>query len=323
MTKPLISVIVPVHNAERYIARCMESILAQDYENYEIVAVVDNSDDASLGILKAYQKADKRVKITEKKIGNPGGARNAGLDNAKGDLIMFVDADDALYDDALSYLCGVLEKTKSDVVIGAYSGEEILEQPKKEQKVLDAHDAKIDMMYQKISSAPWAKLYRASVIGKTRFPKYMMAEDALFNYVVFSAAKKIVVDNHLCYRYIENERGLVLKPFNPARMDGLKAVAEMEKIATKAEEPEDILEAIHCSYFFNAFSSLCNMNDSKTGKKDYEKEYNELSEYVKKYAPVVVKSKNATKRQKRYARSIKRSVSGTLRAMKMVKKLRG
>ena len=194
MTKPLISVIVPVHNAERYIARCMESILAQDYENYEIVAVVDNSDDASLGILKAYQKADKRVKITEKKIGNPGGARNAGLDNAKGDLIMFVDADDALYDDALSYLCGVLEKTKSDVVIGAYSGEEILEQPKKEKKVLDAHDAKIDMMYQKISSAPWAKLYRASVIGKTRFPKYMMAEDALFNYAVFSAAKKIVVE---------------------------------------------------------------------------------------------------------------------------------
>ncbi|MCQ2570885.1 MAG: glycosyltransferase [Candidatus Saccharibacteria bacterium] len=322
MKTPLVSIIIPVHNAERYIDRCIESILEQDYKNYEIIAVVDNSQDASLAILNKYASENMKLKIIESSAGSPGGARNNGLKSASGDLIMFVDADDALYSGAISRLFDVMESTESEIVVGAYSGDEVVEQPKKSITVYGFEKARIKMLYQEISAAPWAKLYRAETIGKMRFPDYMMAEDKLFNYLVFSKAKQIAVDNQYCYRYIQNESGLVLKPFSVERMDGLKAIADMEKIATENNESEEIMEAIKCCYFFDAFSDLYTIKNTKSGKKKFGKEYKYLSGVVKQNAQAVIDSKYASKRQKRFAKNMKRSISGTLSAMKIVGKIR-
>ena len=96
---PLISVIVPVYNVEQYLVQCVDSILNQKYENFEL-------------LLDVYGKKDKRVRVFHKKNGGVSSARNVGLDNAKGDWIAFVDSDDIV---TPSYLFGLYSDVKSDV----------------------------------------------------------------------------------------------------------------------------------------------------------------------------------------------------------------
>ena len=107
---PLISVIVPVYNAELYLAKCVESILAQQVPDLELVLVDDGSKDNSLEICRAFAANDSRVKLVTKPNGGVSSARNVGLDNATGEWITFVDSDDWLSDDALSTCLPYMEE---------------------------------------------------------------------------------------------------------------------------------------------------------------------------------------------------------------------
>lgn len=91
---PKISVIVPVFNVEKYLKRCLDSILTQTYWNLEVLCIDDGSEDHSLEILKFYEKKDSRVRVYTQARKGPSAARNRGLDEATGDFISFVDADD-------------------------------------------------------------------------------------------------------------------------------------------------------------------------------------------------------------------------------------
>lgn len=109
---PLISVIVPVYNVEQYLVQCVDSILNQKYENFELLLVDDGSTDKSGDICDVYGKRDKRVRVFHKKNGGVSSARNVGLDNAKGEWIAFVDSDDIV---TPSYLSGLYSDVRSDV----------------------------------------------------------------------------------------------------------------------------------------------------------------------------------------------------------------
>lgn len=109
---PLISIIVPVYNVDAYLKQCIDSILNQKYENFELLLVDDGSTDKSGDICDVYGKRDKRVRVFHKKNGGVSSARNVGLDNAKGDWIAFVDSDDIV---TPSYLSGLYSDVKSDV----------------------------------------------------------------------------------------------------------------------------------------------------------------------------------------------------------------
>ena len=95
MKEPLISIIVPIYNAEKYLRKCLDSILAQTYPNWEAICIDDGSSDNSSEILKEYAKKDLRIlAIPQKARGGVSAARNAGLDAAQGDYVYFMDADD-------------------------------------------------------------------------------------------------------------------------------------------------------------------------------------------------------------------------------------
>ena len=112
----LISVIIPVYNAERFVAQTLDSVLEQTYENWEAILVNDGSTDNSLDILQKYAQKDARFKIIDKKNGGVSAARNDGLKKAAGEYITFLDADDLWYPQFLEFMLQALQTLNPDVV---------------------------------------------------------------------------------------------------------------------------------------------------------------------------------------------------------------
>ena len=118
--KKKISVVVPIYNVEKYLPECIESVQNQSYMNLEIILVDDGSPDNSGKIADEYAKKDGRIKVIHKKNGGLSDARNAGIEVATGDYIMFLDSDDLLTADACKVLEEKIEKENADYVIGNY-----------------------------------------------------------------------------------------------------------------------------------------------------------------------------------------------------------
>ena len=112
----LVSVIIPVYNAERYLNECIQSVLNNTYSNFELLCIDDGSTDKSLEILKKFACLDSRIKIITKKNGGVSSARNIGLHNCHGDYVMFLDADDYLTQDCIETLIDELKKNNADIV---------------------------------------------------------------------------------------------------------------------------------------------------------------------------------------------------------------
>lgn len=107
MLGKLISIIVPVYNSEKTLCRCVDSILAQTYQNFELILIDDGSIDQSGKICDDYVRLDSRVRVFHKKNGGVSAARNVGLDNAKGTWLTFIDSDDYIQENYLSYIISV------------------------------------------------------------------------------------------------------------------------------------------------------------------------------------------------------------------------
>ncbi len=117
-TLPLVSVILPVYNVENYLAECLDSVLAQTYENYELIAVNDGSTDSSLELLQSYQdKFGAKLIIVDQPNGGLSAARNSGLERVKGEFVYFLDSDDWILENTLAKCVGVFTDRKSDLVI--------------------------------------------------------------------------------------------------------------------------------------------------------------------------------------------------------------
>ena len=115
--QPLISVIVPVYNVEKYLKKCVNSITSQTYENLEILLVDDGSTDSSGQICNEFEKNDARIKVIHKKNGGLSDARNAGLDRAKGQYYAFIDSDDYIQDNTIEIMLNAVKKNKSEIAI--------------------------------------------------------------------------------------------------------------------------------------------------------------------------------------------------------------
>lgn len=117
----LISIIIPVYKTEQYLKRCVESVLAQTYQDLEIILVNDGSPDNSLKICYEYAEMDRRIKVVNKENGGVASARNAGIDLAAGEYIGFVDSDDYIEPDMFELLVGLINEYKADISIcGCY-----------------------------------------------------------------------------------------------------------------------------------------------------------------------------------------------------------
>ena len=121
MGKELISIIVPVYNAEKYLQKCLDSILEQTYQNLEIIIVNDGSTDNSGQICHEYEQKDSRIIYMEKENGGVSDTRNTGLDRMTGSYVTFVDSDDWLEPNYVQFLYEKLIEHQADIVVGNYT----------------------------------------------------------------------------------------------------------------------------------------------------------------------------------------------------------
>lgn len=188
---PKVSVIVPVYNTEKYLPRCIESILAQTFTDFELILVNDGSTDNSGKICDEYAKKDSRIVVIHKENGGASSARNKGIDNAKGEWIAFVDSDDFVSEHFLYNFINALSDN-TDLIIGGITkideSKNILETRKYDAAFINFCQDFSYLFEKKIlqkHNGPCAKLYKLSIINEhiLRFHEDIISgEDVIFNY---------------------------------------------------------------------------------------------------------------------------------------------
>lgn len=220
MTKPRkISIIMPVYNVEKYVGRAIESVLSQEYANFELIVVNDGSTDRSPGIIESYSESDKRVKILHKKNGGLSDARNFGIDHSTGDYLIFIDSDDYWETHTLTPLATFVESNNLDVALFGYVADfydknddlsrsmHIIEAI----KIVDKSEksTKVDIQNIQLLGYAWNKIYSASLVrdNKLRFQKGVSyIEDILFNQDIYHFAKRIGFFDKTLYHYSQRYR---------------------------------------------------------------------------------------------------------------------
>lgn len=214
---PKVSVIVPVYKAEAYLHRCVDSILAQTFQDFEVLLIDDGSPDKSGEICDEYAKKDNRIRVFHKENGGVSSARNLGLDNARGEWIYFVDADDALFDSCLETL---FSKTSNlfDCIIGGYV--EVKENnvisiiPNEIESIWDYKKTLLDFyqsQYFHFNGYLWNRIFRHSIIEQNhlRFHEDIYyKEDGLFLVEFICKSKKdSFITTKPVYKYYINPHG--------------------------------------------------------------------------------------------------------------------
>lgn len=205
-----VSVIIPVYNVEKYLKKCLDSIIKQTLEDIEIIVVNDGSPDNSQSIIDEYAKKDKRIIPIIQENGRQGKARNTGLKIAKGEYISFVDSDDYLELNMLEKMYNEAKNNDSDIVIcGHYVCYE--DSNKKEIAIINDNLVQdtINNKHNKLLNiiAPWCKLCKKDLIidNEITFMEKIYYEDLAFSLKILALANKISFVNEPLYNYIVRE----------------------------------------------------------------------------------------------------------------------
>lgn len=211
MNNLLVSIIVPVYKVERYLPRCIESILGQTYTNFELILIDDGTPDRSGIICDRYAEKDSRIRVIHKENGGVSTARNAGIDAAKGEWITFIDSDDWVANDYLEVLLKPLEKYNCDMTVGALEWKHILvSSSAHEERYIDIEENNSQEILSAINRTefygPWLKLFKKDIIekNKLRFAVGIsLAEDAMFVNSYLKSCSKFYLTGKPIYFYNE------------------------------------------------------------------------------------------------------------------------
>lgn len=226
----LISVIIPVYKVEKYLCRCVDSVLEQTYTNMEIILVDDGSPDNCPVMCDEYARQDSRVKVIHQENAGLSGARNAGIDMAQGQWLAFVDSDDYLAADFLERLYQACVDTGSSLSVCRWEyvrGETISEHGTGETRVYTGREmlANLYVPDGAYFVVAWNKLYRKELFEDIRYPLGRIHEDEATTYRIYDKVKKAAYVDRSLYGYFVTPVSIT-RGFNPKRMDWVTAVAE-------------------------------------------------------------------------------------------------
>lgn len=220
----LVSVVVPVYNVERYLRRCIESILIQTYQNLEVILVDDGSPDNCPAICDEYAKEDARVKVIHKMNGGLSDARNIGMRAASGDYLMFVDSDDWLEKNAVECLYQLLISCNAHIAIGGMQRVEdqtnrILQTDFNGTKnvVSMTKDQAMKVFFQN-GCAAWGRLYRRNVHSGIEFPVGEINEDEAIVLFLLDRCNIVVQTNEIVYNYRCRAESITTTSFSGAKL---------------------------------------------------------------------------------------------------------
>lgn len=306
--KPYFSIIVPVYNAEKFLASTIENILSQSFSDFELILVNDCSPDNSASICEAYAEKDKRIKVIHNDTNRgPGGSRNVGLANANGEYIMYMDSDDTVSDNMLETLFN--ESGTADIITFGINVLHTNEKGNVISKEVLASDffyadtrEKIGKAFYILSTAKifqyaCNKVYRRDFLKSSdvHYEDMRLGEDFFYNIQLFEKASTIKCMSYAFYNYIKPTTQTLTTSYSPIFFDLAKRKFKMEKafLSSMNCQSEDTLNLVyfnHMKHFISALirnqSASSNMNLSEKINFVVEKLRDEtITELLNNYKP--------------------------------------
>ena len=251
--EPLISAIVPVYKVEKYLGRCVESLLAQTYENIEIILVDDGSPDTCPVMCDEYAKKHEKIRVIHQENKGLSGARNTGIDNAKGEYLAFVDSDDLWSPHFLESLYKALKENDADIAQCRWEymhGDELKEAYDADAKtVCFTGREMLANLYIQTGAyyvVAWNKLYKKELFENIRYPEGRIHEDEATTYKLFDLAKKCVFVDNALYGYYVGSGGtsITRNGFNLKKLDWRVANKERVQYFIEKDYKELVVPAI-------------------------------------------------------------------------------
>lgn len=279
MEKPLISVVLPIYNVEKYLERCVKSVCAQTYQNIEILLIDDGSTDNSRIMCDKYLNEDKRIRVFHKKNGGLSDARNYGIEHARGEFITFIDSDDYVDDDYVEYLYKIIKKYDTNMSICqhkvCYDNGSEKDYGKYGDISLNNKECIQKMMFHDvIDTSAWAKLYRINLFCEVRYPIGKLFEDIATTYALMLQCEKIAVGLESKYNYVLRSDSIVFGSFNEKKLDLLEMTDQMAEKVLKIYP--DLEDAVMRRRVYARFSTLNQMLNVE----GYDKQKKEIIEFI-------------------------------------------
>lgn len=257
-----ISVIVPVYRVEKFLHRCVDSILCQTFRDFELILVDDGSPDSCGRICDAYAARDSRIHVIHQQNGGLSAARNTGIDwvmaHSHSHWLVFVDSDDWVHPRYLQQLYAAAEQTCCKISACGFLRTEGAPLPEEEDfsiQAMSADDYYCGEVHEGVTAVAWNKLYHRSLFRNLRYPIGKLHEDEFTTYKALYQAGKIGVTPARLYAYYQNPEGIMRSEWNPRRMHVLEAFEQ--QIAFAREQGNDrLLSAAVLKYIFGLHDHL-------------------------------------------------------------------
>lgn len=292
----MISIVVPVYNAEKYLRKCVDSILAQTYPQWELVLVDNGSTDKSYEICKEYARKDARISaIHQYRNQGVSVARNLGMEKCRGEFITFIDSDDWIRDNYLEVLIKMQKELSAQMVICDFDrvydkdrGKKEIKRPPKERYSVKRYNVKQYLEYHLLEGNChcWGVLYQSSLLEQMKFQSGLtIGEDLLFLLEAALKAARIVVSDYPGYQYYINSTGAMLKKFDSSFMDQIicwkQALEKIEKIYPELRRKVESILVVSVLLVVGKLAQL-DVKEQKDYKEESKECYRIFMQYVRK-----------------------------------------
>ena len=295
MDNELVSIVIPIYNVEKYIEKCLDSVIKQTYKNIEIILVDDGSPDNCGKICDSYANNDKRIQVIHKENGGLSDARNVGIERANGKYITFVDSDDYIELDYIEYLYTLIKKYNTKISlckVNVVYNEKDTNLQRDKNNEIDYKWTKVqtleDILYAKnFDVSAYAKMYLTEDFKNIRYPKGKLFEDNDTTYKLIDKNDYVAVGFEKKYNYIIRNNSITRANFKKEQLYLIEASDNMCSYLSKYEQ---LKKATYRKKFWARISTFNRMINSNERNYAAEKK---LRKEILKYKKVLLDSKSS------------------------------
>lgn len=263
---PLISIIVPVYKVEKYLRKCIDSILQQTLKDFELILVNDGSPDSCGSICDEYAKVDSRIRVIHKKNGGLSDARNSGIEIAQGRYLGFIDSDDYIENDMYEVLYNNIVSNNADIAVCGYYDcykNTIIPRGNSGKISIKNTEESVEML-KKMLPVAWNKLYKREIFKDIRYPYGKFNEDTFIIIDILMNCKKMVYIDIPKYYYLKRKNSIMKNSFNVKQLDIIEAWEKCLFLVEKYFPRQvDIIKAKYLGAYFQLIDKIVLMDNYK------------------------------------------------------------
>ena len=298
-----ISVIVPVYNAEKYLSRCIDSILNQTYKDFELILINDGSKDKSIDILRKYENIDNRIKVIYNSNNGVSKTRNIGVRLAQGEYIQFIDSDDFIDENMFEYNINTIEQENADIVMTGFYLD--IESKKGIDTVLQTFEKSISIGSKDIAknlinrlngtyiNSPVNKLYKKSIIVDNNIlmnENIDLGEDLIFNLEYMKYCQSVVFGNKCYYHYCMKAEDNLTARFRKDKLDIMKILYDKcKEFLVYSNTEKDFLKELNSIFIKWMYYCFIDLNNNECNYTFLQK-YNYVKTNIIKYKNITTNS---------------------------------